>query len=271
MVCSQCASRLAAARRRSTRPSEVADAAPERPACVWWLVSSRAMARIVRAARRAGGVPRHRRGVVRRGGARHRRTRADRRRRRRPHAGRSRWSVGEPGSYAYPGRLGSCSGASLPMACWRPRRSSLRQGGSVRNVATVPAAESRPSGLTRRDAALILRCGCWHRGIGAAATTPVLSSRWYRRLNKPPWQPPGPVFGPVWSVIYALIAASMLVARARGGEKQRPLFALFGTNLALNLAWTLSHLLPRPQPADRYAPCTTCSNNRYDSRRARRP
>jgi benzodiazapine receptor len=70
----------------------------------------------------------------------------------------------------------------------------------------------------------------------AIATTPVLSSRWYRRLDKPPWQPPGPVFGPVWSVIYA---ASMLIARDRAGNEQRRLFVLFGTNLALNLAWTL--------------------------------
>ena len=116
---------------------------------------------------------------------------------------------------------------------------SLKHGGSVRNVATVSAAESRPSGLSGRDAALILGAVAGTAGIGAAATTPVLSSRWYRRLNKPSWQPPGPVFGPVWSVIYALIAASMLVARGRGGEQQRPLFVLFGTNLALNLAWTL--------------------------------
>jgi TspO/MBR family len=36
-----------------------------------------------------------------------------------------------------------------------------------------------------------------------------------------------------------LLAASMLVAQARGRDGQRPLFVLFGTNLALNLAWTL--------------------------------
>lgn len=47
------------------------------------------------------------------------------------------------------------------------------------------------------------------------------------------------MFGPVWSVIYALIAASMLIARGRAENQQRPLFVLFGTNLALNLAWTL--------------------------------
>lgn len=39
-------------------------------------------------------------------------------------------------------------------------------------------------------------------------------------------------------MIYALVAASMLVVRGRG-DGQRPLFLLFGTNLALNLAWSL--------------------------------
>ena len=106
-------------------------------------------------------------------------------------------------------------------------------------MAGASASESCPPGLTRRDAALIVGAVAGTAGIGAIATTPVLSSRWYRRLDKPPWQPPGSVFGPVWSVIYALIAASMLIARGRAGNQQRPLFVLFGTNLALNLAWTL--------------------------------
>ena len=106
-------------------------------------------------------------------------------------------------------------------------------------MASASAPESGPPGLTRRDAALILSAVAGTAGIGAIATTPVLNSRWYRRLDKPPWQPPGPVFGPVWSVIYALIAASMLIARGHAGNQQRPLFVLFGTNLALNLAWTL--------------------------------
>ena len=40
--------------------------------------------------------------------------------------------------------------------------------------------------------------------------------------------------------MYALIAASMVTARRNAGDhSQRPLFVLFGTNLALNLAWTL--------------------------------
>ena len=102
-----------------------------------------------------------------------------------------------------------------------------------------PPPESPAPGLTARDVALILGAVGATAGIGAAATTPVIESRWYRGLRKPPWQPPGAVFGPVWTVIYALIAASMLVVRRRGEDAQRPVFVLFGTNLALNLAWSL--------------------------------
>src|SRR3954454_1538153 len=90
--------------------------------------------------------------------------------------------------------------------------------------------------ITARDAALILGAVAATAGLGARATTPALSSRWYRRLDQPSWQPPRPV----WTVVYALIAASMVLIRRHGGdEAQRPLFVLFGTNLALNLAWTL--------------------------------
>ncbi|HEU4974310.1 MAG TPA: TspO/MBR family protein [Baekduia sp.] len=97
----------------------------------------------------------------------------------------------------------------------------------------------RDTGTAIRDAALIAGAVAATAGIGARATTPALQSRWYRRLDKPSWQPPGPVFGPVWTVLYALIATSMWIVRNRGGERRRPLFVLYGSNLALNLAWTL--------------------------------
>jgi benzodiazapine receptor len=105
-------------------------------------------------------------------------------------------------------------------------------------VAAASHPEHREPGLRPADVAAILGAVGATAAIGALATTRALDTRWYRRLDKPRWQPPGPVFGPVWTVIYALIAASMLIARHRGSD-QRPLFVLFGTNLALNLAWTL--------------------------------
>ena len=106
-------------------------------------------------------------------------------------------------------------------------------------MALAPEPEQQERGLSKADVAGIVGAVGATSAIGAVATTPALNSRWYRRLKKPPWQPPGAVFGPAWTVIYALIATSMLIARDRGGEGQRPLFVLFGTNLALNVAWTL--------------------------------
>lgn len=79
-------------------------------------------------------------------------------------------------------------------------------------------------------------------GIGGVATGPAVDSDWYRALDKPSWQPPGAVFGPVWTVLYAMIAASMYAVRRRADtapDAQRELFVLFGSNLVLNLLWTL--------------------------------
>jgi tryptophan-rich sensory protein len=76
--------------------------------------------------------------------------------------------------------------------------------------------------------------------IGSIPTAGAVRSDWYRDLKKPPWQPPDSVFGPVWTVLYALISMSMmLVRRNRDNDDQRPLFILYGTNLALNAAWSL--------------------------------
>ncbi|MFL5860334.1 MAG: TspO/MBR family protein, partial [Solirubrobacteraceae bacterium] len=111
--------------------------------------------------------------------------------------------------------------------------------GSVATMAAALEPERREDRLTRWDVAGVLGAVGATAGIGGLATTSALETRWYRRLKKPPWQPPGPVFGPVWTVIYALIAASMLLLREHGGQGQQPLFVLFGSNLALNLAWTL--------------------------------
>lgn len=96
-----------------------------------------------------------------------------------------------------------------------------------------PAVIRRP---TREEALIVGAVGAT-AGPGAVATAPGVASRWYHDLDKPSWQPPGAAFGPVWTVLYALIATSMLRVRRAGGD--RSLFVLFGTNLALNFAWTL--------------------------------
>jgi tryptophan-rich sensory protein len=64
-------------------------------------------------------------------------------------------------------------------------------------------------------------------------------SAWYRSLRKPAFQPPGWVFGPVWNVLYGAIAYSAFrVWRAEPSRARTIALALWGTQVALNAAWT---------------------------------
>jgi tryptophan-rich sensory protein len=73
----------------------------------------------------------------------------------------------------------------------------------------------------------------------AALGARFLPDEWYRRLNKPTWNPPNFIFAPVWSILYLLMAlAAWLVWRRYGlGEALVPLI-LFVAQLLLNAAWT---------------------------------
>jgi tryptophan-rich sensory protein len=62
---------------------------------------------------------------------------------------------------------------------------------------------------------------------------------WYRRLEKPPFNPPQAVFPPVWTTLYVLIALSgWRVWRGPGGRKRSAALALWGGQLVANAAWT---------------------------------
>ncbi|MCS6818269.1 MAG: TspO/MBR family protein [Acidobacteriota bacterium] len=72
-------------------------------------------------------------------------------------------------------------------------------------------------------------------GIGSWFTTPQIEG-WYASLRKPGWTPPNWVFGPVWSALYTSMAvAAWLVWRRHGWGWE---LALFGVQLALNMAWS---------------------------------
>lgn len=77
--------------------------------------------------------------------------------------------------------------------------------------------------------------------VGSLATKP--DSNWYRSLDLPDWQPPAIAFPLVWSVLYTDIAASsatVLNALDKDGDAagRQTYLKAFGTNLALNAAWS---------------------------------
>ncbi|MFF3448372.1 TspO/MBR family protein [Streptomyces sp. NPDC002667] len=71
---------------------------------------------------------------------------------------------------------------------------------------------------------------------GAAAVDP--DNAWYRRLDKPAFQPPAWAFGAVWTPLYASIAwAGGHALQQATGRRRRALAAALGANLVLNTAW----------------------------------
>lgn len=91
--------------------------------------------------------------------------------------------------------------------------------------------------------------------------TPALGSRfsvrdaktdaWYRKLRKPPFQPPPAVFGPVWSTLYPMIgvAGYRVWAGPKGAERDRAL-KLWAAQMVTNAAWTPTFFGAKaPKPA----------------------
>jgi translocator protein len=80
--------------------------------------------------------------------------------------------------------------------------------------------------------------------VAATAVIGVLgtdvTSRWYRHLDKPAWQPPGAAFGPAWTTLYGLmaVASARTLDRLDEPAERRAFATAFGANLALNAGWT---------------------------------
>lgn len=90
-------------------------------------------------------------------------------------------------------------------------------------------ADRSPYALTSAAVAATAVLG----GIGTATGT-----RWYRDLDKPPWQPPAAAFGPAWTALYALLAVAGGRALGAGEQGRRGYLRAYGANLVLNAGWT---------------------------------
>lgn len=72
--------------------------------------------------------------------------------------------------------------------------------------------------------------------LGALGTTP--DSAWYRRLDRPAWEPPGPAFPLVWTPLYGSIAWATARALDAAPEEERTrLLGLLAADLAVNAGW----------------------------------
>lgn len=74
--------------------------------------------------------------------------------------------------------------------------------------------------------------------IAGSVATQEIRTRWYERLDKPPYQPPGWVFPIAWTALYSDIAVSSAVALEEMDEAEARRFkAALATNLVLNAGW----------------------------------
>jgi translocator protein len=89
-----------------------------------------------------------------------------------------------------------------------------------------------PPGLARTSAAVTATAV-----IGVLGTD--VTSRWYRHLDKPAWQPPGAAFGPAWTTLYGLmaVASARTLDRLEEPGDRRAFATAFGANLMLNAGW----------------------------------
>lgn len=96
--------------------------------------------------------------------------------------------------------------------------------------------------MTRRSGGLLFAALSY--GAAALGALTMLGAgapdkAWYQSLRKPVFQPPSWVFGPVWTVLYGTIAYSgYRIWRAPKSPERTRALALWGTQLALNAAWT---------------------------------
>jgi tryptophan-rich sensory protein len=77
--------------------------------------------------------------------------------------------------------------------------------------------------------------------IAALGSTLTDTGPWYQALTKPAWTPPDAAFGAIWTLIFALWAASAVLAwrAAPDNRTADALVGVFALNGAFNIGWSL--------------------------------
>jgi tryptophan-rich sensory protein len=108
-------------------------------------------------------------------------------------------------------------------------------------VASFSRSAPRHSGAVSLIGLAVALALCLGVGALGAVWTADGVRTWYPTLAKPPITPPNWLFGPVWTALYLIMGyAAWRVWRRSGFGGAPAALALFGIQLALNLAW--SHL-----------------------------
>ncbi|WP_081635259.1 TspO/MBR family protein [Nocardia sp. BMG111209] len=106
-------------------------------------------------------------------------------------------------------------------------------------VALVTDRLRRRAGDRPAVADRLLPAGLVAAAALAGAAASGSSSQWYRRLDKPGYQPPRQVFPLAWTSLYADIIVTTTAALHRGSAGQRRgLRAALAVNMLLNGSWT---------------------------------
>lgn len=127
---------------------------------------------------------------------------------------------------------------SIMVNLFEPAQDVVTRAGRQSRRALAGQGLEQPQDFLSLGAALLLPLLAG--GLGAVATNSSVST-WYRRLKKPPWNPPAWVFGPVWTVLYLMMGlASWLVWQKRPAHKKKVGNALtwYGLQFTFNSLWS---------------------------------
>lgn len=80
----------------------------------------------------------------------------------------------------------------------------------------------------------------WVVAVAGAGRAVTELGEWYRRLRKPPWQPPDYLFPVAWTTIFLLAGVALALAWRQGSAGDRAwLAATYALNGVLNFAWSV--------------------------------